>query len=312
MTESRPVATYALTETEKLIVEDTIRECVPPYQPNDYRSFMEGCRRAAGRLPTTILSWRDRGRTVDVALLQNLPVGSPLPATPCDRPGPQAVSMMADAVIGTFATLYGTLYTIQGKAAGRHIHDVCPVRGDEYTQLGSSQTGLLWHVEEAFHPMRPTWLSLLCLRGDPGAVTKVARARDLDLPAGLALSLRERCFKLQVDETYGSLKEAATAMTCVLAGPTDDPEIVLDPAYTLYEDESQLAQVNVVADAAERAHQAFTLQEGDLLVFNNRRAVHARTAFAPRKDGMDRWLKRAFMIDGDAVVNLDSNGCIHF
>ncbi len=39
---------------------------------------------------------------------------------------------------------------------------------------------------------------------------------------------------------------------------------------------------------------AVALRPGDLLVLDNRRAVHARTAFTPRFDGTDRWLQRVY------------------
>ena len=38
------------------------------------------------------------------------------------------------------------------------------------------------------------------------------------------------------------------------------------------------------------------LEPGDLLMVDNRRAVHARTAFRPRYDGQDRWLQRVYAV----------------
>ncbi|MEU7228064.1 TauD/TfdA family dioxygenase [Streptomyces chrestomyceticus] len=38
------------------------------------------------------------------------------------------------------------------------------------------------------------------------------------------------------------------------------------------------------------------LEAGDLIVVDNRTAVHGRTAFRPRYDGQDRWLRRCFAV----------------
>ena len=40
---------------------------------------------------------------------------------------------------------------------------------------------------------------------------------------------------------------------------------------------------------------ALVLEPGDLLFLDNRRVIHARSAFTPRGDGTDRWLQRALI-----------------
>jgi len=37
------------------------------------------------------------------------------------------------------------------------------------------------------------------------------------------------------------------------------------------------------------------LEKGDLVIINNRRAIHGRSAFTPRYDGKDRWLQRVYI-----------------
>jgi L-asparagine oxygenase len=49
-------------------------------------------------------------------------------------------------------------------------------------------------------------------------------------------------------------------------------------------------------DAVRRSTEHVILQSGDILVIDNRRAVHGRTPFNPRYDGTDRWLKRALVV----------------
>ena len=48
--------------------------------------------------------------------------------------------------------------------------------------------------------------------------------------------------------------------------------------------------------AVKRATKHVVLDDGDLLVIDNDRAVHGRTPFTPHYDGTDRWLKRALVV----------------
>jgi hypothetical protein len=58
--------------------------------------------------------------------------------------------------------------------------------------------------------------------------------------------------------------------------------------------EVQAAYERLRKKAAELAEGVF-LTQGDLLIINNKRTVHARTSFTPRFDGSDRWLKKIFV-----------------
>jgi gamma-butyrobetaine dioxygenase len=61
--------------------------------------------------------------------------------------------------------------------------------------------------------------------------------------------------------------------------------------------------------AKEEAQYEFTMQEGDMVIFDNRRVLHARRAFHNKPDQGElregeatRWLKGCYM-DGDVVWN---------
>lgn len=292
-------AVYDLEDDEKALVERVVSSEVPEYHPESYESFMSGCRLAATHLPANIHLWGNRVRQVDVGLVRNLPVDVPMPSTPIRHQGEiYGSTVLSDRVVGTLSALFGTIYTIEGKAQGRHIHNIHPVIGDEYTQLGSSsKVNLDWHVEEAFHRFRPCWLSLFCLRGNPEAVTKVARFQDLRFPPGFIKNLRKCRVRLRIDETYDSTVRPSFVTSPIVTGPSDNPQIVLDPAYTISENQTENEVIAEIISAAERTHQRFALAKGDFLVFNNLRVIHARTPFCSPMDGSDRWLKRVFILE---------------
>lgn len=296
MGEPNIAAIYALTEPEKAYVEVLVRSNVPPYWPAGYDTFVAGCAMAAACLPLNVLKWKSLVESKSCGLLCNLPFDHSLPFTPTVRRTNIRYPMYSDGIIGTISALFGSIYTIEGKWTGSHIDDVYPIFGDEATQLGSSKSKLEWHVEEAFHPARPTWLSLFCLRGDTAAITKIARARDLRLQRDVLSLLREPRFKLRIDETYSNVS-SRYVITHILSGENSDTEIVFDPAYTDFRNDQEIQAFSALASAADEVHQPFTLAEGDLLIFNNRRTIHGRSAYGPRMDGADRWLKRAYILD---------------
>jgi len=201
---------------------------------------------------------------------------------------------------------------MEGKGNGRHIHDIFPIRSDAHTQLGSSHESLLWHVEEAFHPSRPDWLVLLCLKEDPHAVTRIARARDFVLPPQVIADLRSLSFEVLVDETYGPRGVGRSSRIPILAGPIDQMTITVDPAYTRFRGEESHAVVQRICRAADECAHSVALQPGDALVFSNWRTVHGRTSFQPRFDGTDRWLKRAFVMEQPVESVVNEGGYIPF
>mmetsp|Transcript_98160 Transcript_98160/g.306066 ORF Transcript_98160/g.306066 Transcript_98160/m.306066 type:complete len:189 (+) Transcript_98160:43-609(+) len=86
-------------------------------------------------------------------------------------------------------------------------------------------------------------------------------------------------------------------------GPEEDPKVTLFylPAHhefshrVVSDDPAAMAAYDRALAAATGACDEVDLQAGDLLVVNNARCNHARTAFQPRLDGSDRWLLKTFV-----------------
>ncbi len=63
---------------------------------------------------------------------------------------------------------------------GRIVQNIVPTESDADRQTStSSRSNLMFHTETAFHPHRPRYLLLLCLRGDPAARTTLASVHDI-------------------------------------------------------------------------------------------------------------------------------------
>lgn len=243
--------------------------------------------------------FRDRGSLHDALLIRGLPVDDAnLGPTPPSATSPRTVRahLRALLLLGLMG-LFGEPFTFSNLYDGRLVQDIVPAPGAESAQTSEGSDSLLdWHVEDAFSDDRCDYLGLLCLRGDPTASTMFSSTRGLSLADPLRRVLRQSRFVAQPDIAHGS--DPKPVAVPVLSGDEADLEIRFDPLYMRprsgCDDEARhaLARLSVALGESAVSH---VLEPGDLLVIDNRRVVHARTAFRPRFDGTDRWLMRVMV-----------------
>ena len=244
-----------------------------------------------------LAGFRRSGGAVDVTLIRGLPLDEPPPPTPRrHRDASSAQTFVAEAVITAVASAMGTVYTLAGKANLRHIDDIFAVAGDEQKQLSSNQVFLEWHVEDGFHRARADYVALYCLRGDEGVATLLAPERLLRLSGEHRRVLREPRFRIWSDATFTEAGLGTQQAVPLLCGGEHRPELVFDVPYTECADEEARCAFMALRAEIARTHFAVSLAAGDLLLFDNRRVVHARSEYRPRPDGDNRWLKRALIL----------------
>ena len=183
---------------------------------------------------------------------------------------------------------------------GRLIQDIFPVRGSENEQVSTSSKVMLGsHTETAFHPHKPKYVVLLCLRGDQKAATTYADVRDIvpQLSVDQLAVLATDQFVTTIDPSFMSngepdIEVRIAPLTSTARGWVLVYDELLMRGTTL---EAQAA-LNALHRAVKEATQHVVLAAGDLLVIDNDRAVHGRTPFTPRYDGTDRWLKRSLVM----------------
>lgn len=290
------VADYRLSEAERRELL-TVAERMPVYHQDRYSEFIECARLGAKGLGGGFRDWVARTRAAQVGLLRGVPIGGQLPETPRLKGEADDVPMFADGVIGLLAGLFGDVVTFEGKVTTRQIHNIYPASDESFRQLGASAEELDWHVEDAFHSERADWLGILCLRGDPEVRTRIARASDLRMPdADLDRLLREPV-ELLVDDSFALGLSGQSVVSKTLTRRGVDLEIAFDPPYTIARDRSQAELFGRVILAAERARIEVVVEPGDFLILNNRTTIHGRSAHEPRRDGTDRWIKRALICE---------------
>jgi Fe(II)/alpha-ketoglutarate-dependent arginine beta-hydroxylase len=203
---------------------------------------------------------------------------------------------------------------------GRVLHDVHPIREHETEQLGSgSSEELTWHTEDAFHPFRPDYLGLFCLRNPDSVETTWSAVSSLDLPPEYVESLCDEKFPIRPDRSHLPKNMGGTAVLgadeqellakaydwivardkhpeeiAVFFGGKNDPYLRIDPYFMEVEtlDEKHWRAFEAVTRAIDSQISGYAAKPGEILIFDNYRTVHGRRPFKARYDGRDRWLKR--------------------
>jgi len=243
--------------------------------------------------------------------ISGVPIDPDVPPTPA-LPGDFRLPVCESWLLGIARILgvpYGMLGFYTSNARGGLVRDLVPKPG-----LGGINNP---HIHLNFHrdvpasvtgtDTEPDGFLLLAARGDP-----LHRARTLicsNRVIAAHLTEEELAVLRQVPmrtECTRSSTGAVTDYGCpfyAVEGPEDDPKVTLfyipehrEFSHRIVSDNprAEAAYARAV-DAASRACDAVDLQAGDLLVVNNARCNHARTAFEPQLNGSDRWLLKTFI-----------------
>lgn len=266
---------------------------VTPYLPSDLRRH--------------VIEFRRYAPDGDVVLLRGLLPGSvTLPATATAPWAPPVASAQSAALLLTSVTVmlgepfnYSTLYD------GLIVQNMVPVRSMEFTQTSQSSTGMLdWHCEDSFREDRCDYVGLLCLRGDPSGASKYAQVKDIHLSPDLMATLREPRFHVRPDPAHVLPDDVALRHLAIISGSESAPEIAYDTHHLEPISKSDTEAADALRALGARLDEiaiSHVMETGDLLLFDNKRVVHARTPFTARFDGTDRWLMRS-MVCGSALT----------
>ncbi len=232
-------------------------------------------------------------------LIRNAPIGD-LPPTPATPESPVAKNLETELTLLTVARRLGQPVGYIPEHGGRIVQNIVPTQTDADQQTStSSRSKLMFHTETAFHPFRPRYLLLLCLRGDPAAHTTLVSVHELidRLPDDVVDVMFEPRFRTAVDSSFlrGRTNELGAARP-LITGTRQEPTFVFDADLTVGTDTEADDVLVRVRDLIEEIKTSVVLEPGDLLVVDNNVAVHGRSPFTARFDGYDRWLQRSFVV----------------
>ncbi len=275
--------------------------------------------RAAGHatqlLPSVVhdalVDFADAAPQSGALVLRGVPVGS-LPHTPESPTAPTVKDHVSEFVLLTVARRLGQPVGYQPEHGGDLVQNLVPTKANAHRQVStSSGVDLMFHTEAAFHPHRPKFLLLLCLRGDANAVTTLSSIFEVLplLPERVVETLFQPRFRTAVDESYlHGRSNVLGAPMPVLSGDRDRPTMVFDADLMVGIDEEADAALRALSAVVEQHHTGLALEAGDLLIVDNDVAVHGRSSYTPRWDGFDRWIQRSMAVTDLAPSAGERNG----
>ena len=207
---------------------------VPAVSP-DHPEFVRAAGHFSRRLPATVhdalVDFVDHACDAGAMLIRNVPVGA-LPPTPATPTSDTRKDHVSEFVLLAVARRLGQPVGYLPELGGAIVQNIVPMATTSDRQTStSSKVELMFHTEAAFHPHRPRYLVLLCLRGDQAAATELASIIELQevLPRSVRETLFEPRFRTAVDESYlGTRSTLLGPPMAVLAGPWERPRMIFD------------------------------------------------------------------------------------
>ena len=196
-----------------------------------------------------------------------------------------------DEQLITYTSHWGTPYGYKQEQKGDIVQNLFPIKKHETEQISSSsKVTLEMHTETAFHPWKPDYITLYCLRDNPHAGTTISHLEDIlpQLSPTIIEWLKQPDYTIGVDTSFGNTDQRIP--TSVLN--EDATQLTYDA--TLLEGNTVNAKnaLYFLRMAARKCEDTIYLKEGQALTFHNHTAIHGRTPYQARHDGTDRWLKR--------------------
>lgn len=313
-----------MTATTKSLIETSstsIIDCAPyevdlidlcsritAHPHTEVDEFLLECAIISGYLPEelrgSLVDFRLRSNRDGILLLRNLPQDAILPETPStSKPTVEKLSYRSEQLVGILGSVLGDAVSYAQEKHGALFQQIHPIRTDQKQQTsGSSAVHLMFHTETAFHPERPDYLALYCLRADHEGVaetiyTSVGNLLPV-LDDSTVETLMTPSFRTGVDFSFGGTpgEDPMGVDLPVLSGNRSDLTMVYDEDLMRGTVDEASYALALLREAVYSTMKGVRLRPGDLLFLDNQRTVHGRTAFAARYDGNDRWLQRTFFV----------------
>ncbi|MGW9246482.1 MULTISPECIES: TauD/TfdA family dioxygenase [unclassified Streptomyces] len=267
----------------------------PPHS-SDLSEFLPD---VPAHLRDALVDFREGTASSGYLLVKGVATGD-IPDTPLAYGTRALVGHASNGTLALVGDVLGSLIGYADEKNGDLLHDVHPVRGEEHRMENSGSVAFDFHTENVHHPLRPDFLGLLSLRqGHEATATRVASIRHAvaHLSEDENAVLRRLRFRslFPTSFTRGLTGERpATAEHRVLFGDPGYEFLRFDSFNTKPADLEAERALGALAEALEAVCVEVVLEPGDLLLVNNHIAAHGRSAFTPRYDGRDRWLRRFY------------------
>ncbi len=271
-----------------IAIEENTEISTPSTSSSSYEQFIKNCSLEAHCLPLNIreqlYNFKTNGNQDGYLLFEGLPANK------------------SEYCLTIYGSLLGEPYSYVQEGDGKLYHDITPFKTHENDiSSKSSLVTLDFHTELVFHHFIPDYLLLFCIRGDRNreAKTYVSSIRSCyeEIPPETRQILRKPIYFTGIDHSFGNLDTIAGngKPVPILYGDPMDPFLNFDPDMMECDLEEGHEAISTLKEILYHHKATLILEPGELLMIDNKRAVHGRTSFRPFYDGRDRFLKRLFI-----------------
>lgn len=222
-----------------------------------------------------------------------------IPATPSIPISEKCDLEIPKNILLSEASKFGYPISFIQEQKGYLIQNIIPVFKTETEQIStSSKVELALHTEAAFHPHKPDYVMLLCLRGDDSAATTLACVDKIIslLDRDTIDCLSQPWFVTGVDKSFERPfdNNFSDITTPILFFDKNKNEYKMIYDHDLMKPTNNFAglALELFNDAIKNSIEEVYLSAGDLLLIDNSKVIHGRKPFQPKYDGTDRWLQR--------------------
>ena len=244
-------------------------------------------------------------------LVRGLPLPNFLPPTPTTNGWTEDSELAFNLSLqfGLYSCFGITPVAYAGENNNRPIRHVVPsqISLNEISSQGSLHAFKM-HVDNPHLPLDveavgdlsgcPQFLALKCLRADTSVPTNVVLLDDVlaGLPEFVVKGLEKPIYSVIRPDSFGPLRTIVSPLPLVARTECGRYLSRYDRQFSRPNTEEAEFCIRVFESVLERSElvKRFILTPGDVLVFHNQRVLHARDAFEPRFNGMDRWLIRLY------------------
>lgn len=240
----------------------------------------------------------------NIVLDSKIPISMTLPKTPENNNNKIGETTLLARIESILINVISEMISYEAEGYGRLFQDIIPIKKMENEQTSvSSNTELEIHTEQAFSKLRPDILSLACIRGDELAQTYI-------LPIDCILQnlneeenelIRLPLWKTGVDLSF-KLNHAEfiegdiRGPIPIIFGDKEHPRLVFDQDLMFGTNEKSNCLIKKIVEIYYEHRNEHNLQNGEIILIDNMRAVHGRSQFRPKYDGNDRFLVRCFAV----------------
>lgn len=300
----------SLTADEAIEIRRLCRWLGREYGSTDEEALLQDLGRFPAEMPSSVVeeigAYMERPDADFVLVSHHMIRDHDLGVTPTSQKDPitTKTSLEYEMVVMLYGSILGSVFGWATQQEGHIVNDIIPMETFADQQVGaSSKVELAWHTEDAFHPGRADYICLFCLRNPTGAPTTVASIVDIESHHDLPATLFEPCVRIAADDAQAEgaeevgvddWTESSVKPVPILSQNGAGLHMCVDPAYmsVASEEEGVHEAVTGFCQTIDDHLTEVVLKPGDLLILDNRRAVHGRRPFKPTYSGRDRWLKR--------------------